>query len=117
MLLAVLLARAKIRGRVLGPNPDKSLKSFPPCYSQSPLQLCLENSISSNSLNLLRKSSNSHNLLRISTVQVLYTVKEKGGKHERKPYRNFKSENFQDCAQKPQRNCTFMNLASDLSFF
>ncbi len=30
----------------LGRNPDKSLKSFPPCYSQSPIQLCLEISIS-----------------------------------------------------------------------
>jgi hypothetical protein len=45
------------RGRILGHNPDKSLKGFPPCYSQSPLhstvQLCLEISISSNSRNLL----------------------------------------------------------------
>jgi hypothetical protein len=32
----------------------KSLNSFPPCYSQSPLQLCLEISISSNSRNLLQ---------------------------------------------------------------
>jgi hypothetical protein len=29
------------RGRILGRNPDKS-KSFPPCYSESSLQLCLE---------------------------------------------------------------------------
>jgi hypothetical protein len=29
------------RGRILGRKTDKSLKSFPPCYSQSPLQLCL----------------------------------------------------------------------------
>jgi hypothetical protein len=41
------------RGRILGRNPDESLKSFPPCYSQSPLQLCLEISIPSNSRNLL----------------------------------------------------------------
>ncbi len=48
-----------------------------------------------------------------------YTVKEKGGKHGRKKtiallpylYRNIKSKNSQDNAQKPQRNCTFMNLA------
>ncbi len=50
------------------------------------------------------------------------TGKEKGGKTYRKryplpcglrnPYRNLKSENFQDNAKKPQRNCTFMNLAS-----
>ncbi len=31
----------------------------------------------------------------------------------RTPYRNLKSENSQDYAQKPQQNCTFMNLASD----
>jgi len=41
-------------GRILGRNPDKSLKSFPPCYSESPLQLCLEISTSSNSRNLLQ---------------------------------------------------------------
>jgi hypothetical protein len=28
-------------------------------------------------------------------------------------YGNLKSENFQDCAQNPQQNCMFMNLASD----
>ncbi len=40
--------------RILGRNPDKSLKSFPSCCSQSPLQLCLEISISSNARNLLQ---------------------------------------------------------------
>jgi hypothetical protein len=29
-------------GRILGRNPDKYLKSFPPCYSKSPLQFCRE---------------------------------------------------------------------------
>ncbi len=48
-------AKAKTTwGRILGRNPDKSLKSFPPCYSQSSLQLCLEIYISSNSRNLLK---------------------------------------------------------------
>jgi hypothetical protein len=42
------------RCRIIGRNPDKSVKSFSPCYSQSPLQLCLEISISSNSHYLLR---------------------------------------------------------------
>jgi hypothetical protein len=52
----------------------------------------------------------------------LYTVKEKGGKPDRKsypnpydlrnPYRNLKSENSQDYAEKSQRNCMFMNSAS-----
>ncbi len=32
---------------------------------------------------------------------------------DRKPARNLKSEISQDCAQKPQRNCTFMNSASE----
>jgi hypothetical protein len=52
------------------------------------------------------------------SVLLLYTVKEKGGKPDRKPhplprnqYRNLKSENSQDNAEKPQRNCTFMNSA------
>ncbi len=65
------------RGRILGWNIDKRLKSFLPCSSQSTLQLCLEISISSNSLNLVA---------RISRVELLYTVKEKGEKPDRKPY-------------------------------
>jgi hypothetical protein len=49
---------------------------------------------------------------------LVYTVKQKGGKPHplpyslRNPYRNLKSENSQDYAQKPQRNCMFMNSAS-----
>jgi hypothetical protein len=88
-------------GPMFGRNPDKSLKSFPPCYSQSTVQLCLEFSISSNSRNLIKF--------------LLYTVKEKGGKPDRKPYplsyglrnpyRNLKSGSSQDYAQKPQRKC------------
>jgi len=66
-------------------------------------------------------SSNSRNLLRISTVRLLYTVKEEGGKPDRKPYplpyglrnpyRNLKSENSQDYAQKPKRNYMFMSIS------
>jgi hypothetical protein len=59
------------RDRILGRIPDKSLNSFPTWYSESPTQLCIEISISSNSRNLLR---------------YLYTVKEKGGKTEIKPH-------------------------------
>ncbi len=50
--------------------------------------------------------------LTLSIGEVLYTVKEKGGKPDRKPhplpyglrnlYRNLKSQNSQDYAQKPQ---------------
>ena len=61
--------------------------------------------------------------LTVSNSASLYTAQEKGGKPDRKahpfpygglrnPYRNLKSENSQDYAQKPQRNCTFMNSAS-----
>ncbi len=52
---------------------------------------------------------------------LVYTVKEKGGKPNRIPHsfsyclgtslRSLKSENY---AQKPQRNCTFMNSPSAL---
>ncbi len=52
----------------------------------------------------------------------MYAVKEKGRKPDRKLYPlpyglrnpdiNFKYENSQDYAQKPQRNCTFMKSAS-----
>ena len=55
----------------------------------SPIQLGLD----------ICNSSNSRRLL-----QFLYSL--------RNPYRNLKSENSQDYAQKPQRNCTFMNSAS-----
>jgi hypothetical protein len=52
---------------------------------------------------------------------LVYTVKEKVGKPDRKPHplscglrnpcRNFKSQNSQDYAQKPQINSTFMSSA------
>jgi len=52
---------------------------------------------------------------------LLYTVKEKGGKHDRKPYslpyglrnpyRNPMPEKPYEYAQKPQQNCTFVNSA------
>jgi hypothetical protein len=60
--------------RILGRNSDKSFKSFLPCYSQSPLQLCPEIYISTKSRNLLCISSNSRNLLCISALKLLYTL-------------------------------------------
>ncbi len=46
----------------------------------------------------------------VSTVQLLYTVKEKGGKPDRKPFPlPYGFKNSQDYGQKPPRNCTFMN--------
>jgi hypothetical protein len=97
-------------GRILGRNPGKSLKSFPPCYSQS--QLCLEISLSRNLLQF----------------QQFVAVHCKGERRKpdskpyplpysliRNPYRNLKSEKSQDYAQKPQRNRTFMNSATDVT--
>ncbi len=98
--------------RILGHNPGKSLKSLPLYYSQSPPQLCLEISISSNSRNFLqflqfsyctlwrREAEN----LKIKPFSLPYGLKD--------PYKNLKSEHSLDYAQKPQRNCTFMNSAS-----
>jgi hypothetical protein len=53
--------------------------------------------------------------LTVSRGLLLYTVKEKGGKPDRKPYpllfglrnpyKNLKSENPQHYAKKPQRSC------------
>ncbi len=85
------------RGRILGRNQDKRLKSFPPCYSQPPLQLWLEISI----------FSNSHNLKGVRRKIWKKTIPP-SLKLLRNPYRNHKSENSQDYAQKPQRNCTLM---------
>jgi hypothetical protein len=98
--------------RILGRNSDKSFKSFLPCYySQSPLQLCPEISISTKSRNLLCISSNSRNLLCIYTVKLVYKGKQKGGKSVlRNPYRYLNSENSQDYAQKPQPQTSNLNL-------
>jgi hypothetical protein len=103
-------------GQILGRNADKSLKSFPSCYTQSP------NTASPRDFYFFKFTQP----LIVSTVQLLYTVKEIGGKPDRKPYplpygirnpyRNLKSENSQDYAQKPHRNCPFMNSASGPHF-
>ncbi len=105
--------------RILGRNPDKSRVFLLAIHSTStalPWDFYVFKLTQA-----LAFSSNSHNLLCISTVPLLYTDKERGGKPDRKPYplpndlrnpyRNLKSENSQDYAQKPERNCTFMNSA------
>ncbi len=99
-------------GRIVERNPDKSLKSFPPCSSQSPLQLCLEIYISSNSRNLLQFLEFSYCTLQKIKEESL--IENHAPLHYglRNPNRNLKSENSQDYAQKPQQNCTFMNSAS-----
>ncbi len=78
------------RGRILGRNWDKSLKSFPPCYSQSPLVT-----------DFIPPPPSKSGLKLVCYVNVVYG--------------NLKSENSKDYTprkQKPQRNCTFMNPAS-----
>jgi hypothetical protein len=71
-------------GRILGHNWDNSLRSFPPCSSQSPL-LTDFTAVSKSGLKLVRNVKTAYGSLR--------------------------SENSQDYAQKPQRNWTFMNSA------
>ncbi len=93
-----------------------NLKSFAPCYSQSP-QLCLE-------ILFIQTHATSDSF---STVQLLYLVHCKGERRKTwqkttPPFLWFrksiqkpqKSENSQDCAQKPLRKCTFMNSVSVL---
>jgi hypothetical protein len=48
------LSLSAFRGRILGRNPDKSLQTFPPCYSQSPVQFLPWYLYFSNSRNLLQ---------------------------------------------------------------
>jgi hypothetical protein len=66
---------------------NKSLKSFLPCYSQSPLPTDFTH----------------------SAVKLVC--------HVNIVYGNLKSENSQDYAQKLQRNCTFMNSALGYKHF
>jgi hypothetical protein len=93
--------------------PEFSLKIFPPCYSQSPLKLCLEISVSSNSRNLLQ-------FLQFSYLHCNGQRRKPDRKPYplpyglRNPYRNLKFENSPGYAQKVQQNCIFMNSAFDL---
>jgi hypothetical protein len=79
------------RGLILGRNWDKSLKSFPPCYSQSSLLTGI--------------------LLPLPPPPPEQKWFETGLN-----VKNLKSENSQDYAQTSQQNCTFMNSASVLFF-
>ena len=99
------------RGRILGRNLDKASRLF---------LLVIHSHLYSFALRFLFLQTHATSYSFYSTL--LYTVKEKGGKPDRKPYplpysvrnpyRNLKFENSQDYAQKPQQNCTFMNSAS-----
>jgi hypothetical protein len=73
-VIKIFSKKSEPRDRILRRNPDKSPKSFPSCLSQSPLQLCLEISI----------SSNSRNLLHISTVQ--YCTKKRRKEKNQTPF-------------------------------
>jgi hypothetical protein len=73
------------RGQIHGRNWDKSLKSFSPCYSQSPTP---------------PPPPNKSGLKLVCNVKIVYE--------------NLRSENSHYYAQKPQRNCKFMNSASGL---
>ncbi len=93
-----------------GRNPEKILKSFLPCYSQSPLHLCLvyffklTQPLTNSSVRcctLLNKKD--ENLIENKTPFPMLKEIHTG---------NLKFENYQDYGQRPQRNCTFMNYAS-----
>jgi hypothetical protein len=73
-------------GSILGRNWDKSLKSCPPCYS------------------LLTDFTTPPPPQGKSGLKLVFNVNIE--------YGNLKYENPQEYAQKPQRNCTFMNSAS-----
>ncbi len=109
------------RGRILGRNWDKSLKSFPPCCSLSPPQSTHRVAIADSGVYPIM----------IEKYQYMYSVvTSTNGFYPPPPppppnkcglklvsnvhiiYRNLKSENSLDNAQKLQRNCTFMNSAS-----
>ena len=83
-------------GRILGRNPDKSPKSFPPCYSQSPLQLFL--------------FLQTHATLTVSSVQLLYTKGERLKKSVQKLLGSELSRLCPETSTKP--NCAFTNSAS-----
>ncbi len=103
-----------LRDRILGRNPDKSLQKSEEFSS-------LLFTVTATALPWDFYFFKLTQPLTVSSVHLLYTVKEKGGNHNRKPYplpcglrniyRNLKSENSQDYAKKPERTC-LMNSAS-----
>jgi hypothetical protein len=75
-------------------------------FTVSPLHLCLEICSSSNLRKLFQ-------FPQFVTVHCKWESRKTPLPYDkRNPYRNLKPENSQDYAQKPQRNCTFMNSAS-----
>jgi hypothetical protein len=110
-MLDYATASARQRPNSWTKNPDKSLISF---------LLAIQSLLYSFAVRFLFLQTHATSYSFCSAL--VYTIKEKVGKPERKPHplpyglrnpcRNLKSENSQDYAQRPQRNCTFMNLAS-----
>jgi hypothetical protein len=92
------------RHEFLDKNQDKSLKSFPPCYSQSPVYSFALRFL------FLRNHATSYSFYRKKGENLKKTNPLPYGL--RNTYRNLKSENSQDYAQRPQRTCKFMNSAS-----
>ncbi len=95
-------------GQILGQNPYKNLHSLSSFYSQSHYSFAWD-------------------LYFYKLTQPLaVSVKEKGGKHDWKPYPlpyglrniyiNLKSENSQDYAQKPQRECNVRMYVHEFGF-
>ncbi len=126
---------------ILRRNSDKSLKSFPSWYSQSPLPTALPWDLyffkRTQPLTCFFKVMQpltcffkvmqplTYFFKLLQPLMYFYssvTVHCQGERrNDRKPYplpypyRNLKSENSQDYTQNPQRNCTFMNSASGSS--
>ncbi len=102
------------RCQILGRNPHKSVTSFSPCYSQPPLQLCLEISISSNSRNLLQFLHFSYRTLLRRKEENLTENHTPLPNGLRNQYRNLKSEKSQDYAPETSAKLysMFMNSAS-----
>jgi hypothetical protein len=77
------------KGRILGRSWDKGLKSFPPCYSQSPL--------------LMDFTPPPPPPSKSGFILVCFVIIG---------YGNLKPENSPNYVQNPQQNSTFMNSAS-----
>jgi hypothetical protein len=89
IIFSALVLRRNLHQRPNSSTWDKSLQSFHPCYSQSPLQT-----------DFTPPPPSKCGWKLILNVNI--------------EYGNLKSENSKDYAHKPQWNCTFMNSPSGL---
>ncbi len=97
-------AECETRCRILGRNPEKSPKSF---------LLAIHSHVYSFALSFpfLQTHAASYSFCSSTAVHSKGERRKTNG-GLRNPYKNLKSENSQDYAQKPQRNCMLMNSAS-----